>query len=159
MRSPESRTSRAHHHGQKGHAVHLRLGDVDPGDVQDGGPEVDVGHQHLLGQFSDQTQQLGLRWDKSLPYLTGLVCFDVGTSDHERNPDVELVELPLVQRKRELTWRAKTKPLSGVSSTAEPDGCRRTCVVAVVRGEEDVRAVQFTSRLQPLHKLLHQVVH
>lgn len=59
------------------------------------------------GRFSDQAQQLHLQRNRSLPYLTGLVCFDVRTSDHERNPDVKLVELPLVQRKRELTWRAK----------------------------------------------------
>lgn len=45
--SLETGTSRAHHHGPEGHAVHLRLADVHPGDVQDGGTEVDVGHQHL----------------------------------------------------------------------------------------------------------------
>ena len=37
-------------------------------------------------------------------YLAGLVGLDVRSSDHERNSDVELVELPLIQRERELTW-------------------------------------------------------
>lgn len=37
-------------------------------------------------------------------YLAGLVGLDVGASDHQRNPDVELVELPFIQRQRELTW-------------------------------------------------------
>lgn len=41
--------------------------------------------------------------EQCFPYLTGLVCFDLWPSDQERNFDVELVELPLVQRKRELT--------------------------------------------------------
>lgn len=35
-------------------------------------------------------------------YLTGLVGFDIWSSDHERNPYVKLVQLPLIQRKREL---------------------------------------------------------
>lgn len=48
LTSPQSPTSAAHHHGQEGHAVHLRLGDVDPADVQDGGTQVDVRHQHLF---------------------------------------------------------------------------------------------------------------
>lgn len=37
----------SHHHRQEGHAVHLRLVDVEAGDVQDGRTEVDVRHQHL----------------------------------------------------------------------------------------------------------------
>ena len=36
-------------------------------------------------------------------YLAGLVGFDIWSSDHERNSDVELVELPFIQRQRELT--------------------------------------------------------
>ncbi len=36
-------------------------------------------------------------------YLAGLVGFDVWSSDHKRNSDVKLVELPLVHGQRELT--------------------------------------------------------
>lgn len=35
-------------------------------------------------------------------YLAGLVRFDIGPSDHERNPDVKLIQLPFIQGKREL---------------------------------------------------------
>lgn len=38
-------------------------------------------------------------------YLAGLVGLDVRSSDHQRNSDVKLIELPLIQRKRELTCR------------------------------------------------------
>ena len=120
-------------------------------------------------------------------YLGGLVGFDVRASDHERNLDVELVELPLVQRKRELTWRRKIQNFfklylwiwiwnhepqnrnqSHSSLSTETwlthvhvgvHACARTRVIPVVRGEEDVGVVQFTSDLQPLHYFLHQVVH
>lgn len=37
-------------------------------------------------------------------YLHRLIGRDPGSSDHERDPDVELVQLPLVDGQRELTW-------------------------------------------------------
>lgn len=36
--------------------------------------------------------------------LQRLVGFDAGAADHERDPDVELIQLPLVDGQRELTW-------------------------------------------------------
>lgn len=45
-------------------------------------------------------------------YLAGLVGFDIWSSDHERNFDIKLVELPLIQRKRELTWREEDTSIS-----------------------------------------------
>lgn len=56
------------------------------------------------------------------PYLAGLVGFDAGASDHQRNPDVKLVELPLVQRKRELTWRGGGRTFTW-SPSVQPGGC------------------------------------
>lgn len=46
--------------------------------------------------------------DTLVPHLTGLVGFDVGSSDQKRNFDVKLVELPLVHWEGELTWRQKS---------------------------------------------------
>ena len=40
-----------------------------------------------------------MSWD-----LQHLVRFDAGTADQERDPDVEFIQLPLVDGQRELTW-------------------------------------------------------
>lgn len=42
---------------------------------------------------------------------------------------------------------------------ADEDGAAQTCVVAVVRGVEDVGVVQLTDALQLLYQLFHHVVH
>lgn len=41
----------------------------------------------------------------------------------------------------------------------EEDGAAPTCVVAVVRGVEDVGVVQLIEALQLLYQLFHHVVH
>lgn len=41
----------------------------------------------------------------------------------------------------------------------EEHGAVETCVVAVVRGEEDVGSVQLADAVQLLHQLFHHVVH
>lgn len=37
-------------------------------------------------------------------YLHRLIGRDPGSTDHERYPDVELVQLPLINGQGELTW-------------------------------------------------------
>lgn len=114
------------HNGQERHAIHLRLVDVYAGDVQDGRAEVDVGHQHLSATADISTAACHSSQSSPKPatntalYLAGLVGFDVRSSDHERNSDVKLVELPLVHRKRELTWRARRTCEEG--QTPKPPG-------------------------------------
>lgn len=40
-------------------------------------------------------------------YLHRLIGRDPGSTDHERDLDVELVQLPLIDGQGELTWRVK----------------------------------------------------
>lgn len=45
------------------------------------------------------------------------------------------------------------------SSSGDEDDVAQTCVVAVVRGVEDVGVVQLVDAVQFLHQLFHHVVH
>lgn len=106
-------------------------------------------------------------------YLTGLVGFDVGSSDQKRNFDVKLVELPLVQWEGELAWREKRTWVGeeNLEKFLQEILCQQnlqknllpplppTCMVAIVRREEDVGVVQMALRLQRIYNLLHQIVH
>lgn len=157
--APEIRTLRAHHHGQEGHAVHLRLGDVDPGDVQDGRTEVDVGHQHLLHRDSLAIRHRSFTAEQitSIPDCSGsLWCSDLWPWEE---PWCRTRRAAACPQEARTDLEGEIKRVSRASWTVQPNGSRRTCVVAVVRGEDDVRVVQFASDLQPLHKLLHQVVY
>lgn len=48
---------------------------------------------------------------------------------------------------------------SSGGGAGDDDGAAQTCVVAVVRGEEDVGVVQLIDVLQLLYQLFHHVVH
>lgn len=48
---------------------------------------------------------------------------------------------------------------SGDVLTGDDGRAAQTCVVAVVRGEEDVGVVQLADAVQFLHQLFHHVVH
>lgn len=95
-----------------------------------------------------------------MPDLQRLVGFDSGAADHERDLDVEFVELPLVDGQGELTW-GQPKRLVTVGPLPEQKRtvAVRTGVVAVVRGVEDVGVVQLLYTVQFLHHLHHHVVH
>lgn len=64
--------------------------------------------------------------------LQRLIWFDAGATDHERDPDVKLIQLPLINGQRELTWN------SGDSRLLETHG---------MKSEEEQRTAGARSHL------------
>lgn len=71
-----------------------------------------------------------------VPYLTGVVGFDVGSSDQKRNFDVKLVELPLVQWEGELTCRENERTWVGEEHLEHLQMSRRSALKRNLKGLE-----------------------
>jgi len=107
------------HQREEGLSVHVHRRQVDPRDVQQGRGQIDAQHRSLEEEEQGGRGRVGRRRKKKRReeesavrapaylcvrvHLQRLLGLDSGASDHQRDSDVELVQLPVVDGQRELT--------------------------------------------------------